>query len=366
MKRIIYLIVFIPFFTTAQIVIPAGINVAVEGTPDIVVQAPADITNNSASFDFTNTNFILKLVGGDQFINGAWVMSDLSVDGGGTKNTNRPVTITNSLTFVNGIITPNGKLLYTGAHDHISGASDASYVNGPFSVMSEGRMTFPVGVPTFGFAPAYLEDGNGTDEVTVQLVATGAGLTPAATDAELVEIDNTHYWQVTSADLASLSSRVTLNTLGAVISADLSPVVVQSPNVNGTATNLGSSSVSSDAVTSRAPITESILVIGGSAEIELKIHNLITPFTKGDANDYLYIESIEKFDFNRVTLMDRWGVVIKEWSNFTNYDDPINPNSDGYDFARLSPGNYICVVEYGFTDGGARKKSQMITVLKAK
>lgn len=366
MKRLVYLVILVPFFAVGQLTIPSGISISVEGTPDIVIQAPTDMTNNNTSFDFTNTNLTLNLIGGDQYINGAWVLRNLSVDGGGTKYTNRPVTITNSLAFKNGIITPNGKLLYTGTHDRISGAGVSNYVNGAFTVRSEGRMTFPVGVPTFGFAPASLENGNGSDEVTVQLIATNAGLTPSATDAELASIDNTHYWQVTSTNLVSLNSRVTLNTFGTSISSDLSPVVVQAAAVNGTATNLGSSAISSNAVTSRMPVTESILVIGGSAEIELKIHNLITPFTKGDANDYLYIESIEKFDYNKVTLLDRWGVLVKTWTNFTNYDDPLTPNADGYDFAKLSPGNYICVVEYGFSNGPTRKKSQMITVLKAK
>ncbi|HEY3402565.1 MAG TPA: gliding motility-associated C-terminal domain-containing protein [Ohtaekwangia sp.] len=348
-----------------QIVIGSG-QMAALGTPDIVVQASSDVTNNS-SFDFAGTNLVINLVGADQYITGTFVIKDLHVDGGGTKHVNRPMTITHSLTFSKGIVIPNAKLLFTGSD--ISGANDDSYVSGPFSVLHSGKLTFPIGMTAFGYAPAYLEEGSGSDEVTMQVVGANPGLTPSADDLELVSIDNLHYWELSTTHpegIAGLNSRITLSTLNSEISSELSPVVVQAGALNATAINLGSASVTADAVTSRAPVTESILALGGSTEVELVIHDMITPFTKGDANDYLYIESIEKFDFNKVTLLDRWGVLVKEWKNFTNYDDPLNPNPDGYDFAKLSPGNYICIVEYGFSDGPARKKSQMVTVLKAK
>ncbi len=359
---------FLPASLFGQIVIGTGVTMSTSENADIIIQAPSDITNSSA-FDFAGSNLRINLIGFDQHIAGPFVIRDLHVDGGGIKRVNSSMTITNTLTFSNGIVAPRAKLLYTGSSTDITGANDDSYVSGPFSVLSSGKLTFPIGIIAFGYAPAYLEEGNGTDEVTMQVVGTSAGLTAAASDLELVSIDNSHYWEVTTTHaegVAGLNSRITLNTSGSAISAELSPVVIQASALNGTATNLGSASLSADAVTSRSKVTESILAIGGSAEVELVIHDMITPFTKDDANDYLYIESIEKFDFNKVTLLDRWGGVVKEWKNFTNYDDPLTPNTDGYDFARLTPGSYICIVEYGFAEAPARKKSQMITVLKAK
>jgi hypothetical protein len=81
-------------------------------------------------------------------------------------------------------------------------------------------------------------------------------------------------------------------------------------------------------------------------------------------NDELYIENIGKFSFNKVTLLDRWGVMVKEWKNFTNFNDPVNPNQNGFNFTKLSAGNYICIVEYGSEGKMNKKKSQMITVLQ--
>jgi hypothetical protein len=144
----------------------------------------------------------------------------------------------------------------------------------------------------------------------------------------------------------------------------LSPVVVEASATGGEAFNLGSSSTSETTITSSAPFTKSVLAIGASTKIDIRIHDMISPFTADNINDELYIENIGKFPTNTVTLLDRWGVLVKEWTNFTNFNDPLNPNQDLFNFTRLSPGNYICVVEYESPTQGKQKKSQMITVLK--
>jgi len=366
-RAAIGLLLFVPLCSRGQIVIGSNVQMSASGTPDVVFRATSDITNGS-SYDFAGTNLIVNLAGGDQQITGVLVVRDLNVGGGGTKHINRAMTVTNSMTFESGIVIPRAKLLYTGAGSDINGASESSYVSGPFSAQSNGRLTFPIGMTTVGYAPAYVEDGSETHDVTMQVMGTGAGLAPATGEAELAFVDNTHYWQITTTHpdgVTGLNSRVTLSTTHVVTPSELSPVVVEASATNSDAINLSSSSVAADAVTSRLKITQPFLAVGGSIEVDLVIHDMITPFTKGDANDYLYIQSIEKFDYNKVTLLDRWGVPVKEWKNFTNYDDPVTPNTDGYDFAKLSPGNYICLVEYGFTDGPRRKKSQMVTVLKS-
>jgi len=93
--------------------------------------------------------------------------------------------------------------------------------------------------------------------------------------------------------------------------------------------------------------------------------DLITPFNADDINDQLKIVNIEYTFENKVTLLDRWGVPVKEWKNFRNYDDSNNPNTDNFDFTKLSPGNYICVLQYQLSAGAPEEKqSQMITVLK--
>ncbi|HMG90617.1 MAG TPA: Ig-like domain-containing protein, partial [Chryseolinea sp.] len=94
------------------------------------------------------------------------------------------------------------------------------------------------------------------------------------------------------------------------------------------------------------------------------IHAFITPNTADDQNNVLYIENIELYPENRVQLINRWGVTVKSWINFSNYDTDDSKQAD-FDFTGLSVGNYICVVEYANSTGGDKKsQSQMISVLK--
>jgi hypothetical protein len=98
---------------------------------------------------------------------------------------------------------------------------------------------------------------------------------------------------------------------------------------------------------------------------ELIIHNVITPNNLDDKNNVLYIENIEFYQENSVTLCDRWCSVIKSWKNFNNYTS-TNPTQSDFDFSQLSNGNYICFVEYIDPQNSEKRKAkpQMITVLK--
>jgi len=67
---------------------------------------------------------------------------------------------------------------------------------------------------------------------------------------------------------------------------------------------------------------------------------------------------------NRVELINRWGVTVKSWINFSNYATGDSKQAD-FDFTGLSVGNYICIVEYANSTGSDKKsQSQMISVLK--
>jgi hypothetical protein len=361
-----------PFTCNAQVTIAAGTLLASEGTPDIVIHSVGNISNGSA-FDFSAANVHLILSSGDQTLTGNMVVSLLDVVAGLNKNINGTLTVTHGINFTAGFLKPgaSGKLLYTGSEDNVNGSSANSFVDGVFTIQSSGRLFFPVGdlggTGDALYAPAYLETGSSTDEIGLHVIKSNPSLTPDVSETELKEIDNTHYWQISTSNLAAISSRVSLSLNGiAGFSSTLSPVVAESGDVGGTAFSLGSSSSDASFVASRKPFTKSILTIGASEEIHVKIHDIITPFAEDGFNDNLYIESIDKFGLNKVTLLDRWGVPVKEWKNFTNYDDPINPNTDGYDFSKLSPGSYICIVEYGDEGAGSKKISQMITVLKTK
>ncbi|MEO0552012.1 MAG: gliding motility-associated C-terminal domain-containing protein [Bacteroidota bacterium] len=70
----------------------------------------------------------------------------------------------------------------------------------------------------------------------------------------------------------------------------------------------------------------------------ISIKNAVTPNGDGQ-NDFLMIEGILDYPGNTVTLFDRWGVEVAQFSGYTNDWDLII-NGD-----YIPAGNYICVVE---------------------
>jgi hypothetical protein len=145
-----------------------------------------------------------------------------------------------------------------------------------------------------------------------------------------------------------------LNNIGSFLDGGV-PVVLQATAAGGTAESL-SGAANSSFVTSIGNVSQSILALGKETEFSLVIHDMITPFRQ-EFNDKLVIENIDKVSGNKVKLLDRWGVVAVEWQNYTN--------DNNYDFSKLSPGNYICIVEYTYP-GESRivTAKGMVTILK--
>jgi hypothetical protein len=365
MKSLLCLLVLISGISFGQVVIPSGAVISAGNNPEIVFLTSSGITNNS-SFDFSNTQLQIGLNGTNQTITGNLVATKLRIEGGGVKLVNGNLTLTQEIKFQQGFLKPSesGKILFTGSFESLTDASTESFVDGIFYTNASGFIRFPVGVQGFGFAPVSLENSTGA-ETGVELVNSDPALTPASSEAEIAEIINTHYWSIITDDLASFNSRIQLDlSADPGFSAELTPVVVEADAVGGEGFNIGGS-LNENSISSFNPVSRKIVTLGGSVEIDITIRDLISPFTSDTKNDFLHIDKIEKFPINKVTLLDRWGVLVKEWTNFTNYSGS-NPNQDPFDFKTLSPGNYICLVEYGSETQKTRKKSQMVTVLKIK
>jgi hypothetical protein len=365
-----------------QVVISSGTDVALSGNPEILFRTSQNFVNQSTQ-DFANSQLTLILNGpnqtitgsivpvqiglttpGDQIVNAPGIScSRLAIAGGGKKNLNTNLTINSELHLINGIVVPlnSSKILFTGSSEGITDAGPNSYVDGIFYSSGTGLLKFPIGAAGLGFAPVQVETGSG-QEIGIQAMAGSAGLTPAASEVEIIYIENSYYWQLYF-DPSQFNSRIRLS-LKSTIPETASPVVVSSNATGGQAFNLGSFSVDENSVTSLNPFTENIVTIGGSTTVQIKVHDMLTPFNRDTFNDELFIENIAKFPTNKVTLLDRWGVVVKEWTNYTNYNDPLTPNQEPFNFSSLSPGNYICVVEYGEEGQTQQKLSQMVTVLK--
>lgn len=371
MKKNITLILFLAAgLVHAQITIPTGVTMAASNGAEITIHSKGNLSNTS-TFNFSDTKLSLTLLANnaEQAISGDWVATSLTVFAGMNTNVSGNLTITNQMYFNSGLLTPtgNGKILYTGSPGNINGDESGtftdSYVLGTFHVRSAGQNFFPVGGGNFGYAPAWLENGSATDDIGIEVIDGDAAFTYDLT-SELQAMDNTHLWLVSAPDVAALNTRISVADVGPLRS-DLTNVIVQGETIGAAAENL-MGITDGNTITSRRKLSKPFVAIGGSTKIDLVIHDIITPFMADGVNDFLYVENIDKFEVNKVTLLDRWGAPVHEWQNFTNYTDPMNPNLDGYDFKKLSPGSYICIVEYGDSETGFSKKSKMVTVLKAK
>jgi len=341
----------------AQTTIRTGSEMKAKG----IVSTRGSVNNSSDKTDLTEAQ--LHLSGTNQTLTTAapLTLQSLSVEGGGEKTIRGDLTITSGMTFTSGILSPGtNKILYTGSATLSS--NPASYVNGPFYQRGTGVRFFPIGTGST-YMPMSLNDiQDGNAEIRVTGFTTGASLD---LPANLSDLAGNRHWEV---DVSGGSLRATSASLyvpGSSIDASQRLVVVEADNLSsGTAINLGGG-VNGDFVTSFSPATKPILTIGVAEKADIRIMDLITPFNADDINDQLKIVNIEYTFENKVTLLDRWGVPVKEWSNFRNYDDSNNPNTDTFDFTRLSPGNYICVLQYKLSSGAPEEsQSQMITVLK--
>jgi hypothetical protein len=225
-----------------------------------------------------------------------------------------------------------------------------------------GTRFFPIGAGNVYMPMSLNNVKDAGAEIKAEAFNAGANLT---LPEDLSAVATNRYWQLTPSGGTISAASASLYVPGSSVDAAPLLVVVQADDANGaTAVNIGGG-VSDDFVTSFSEVNKPVLSIGVAKEVNIEIHDLITPFNADNINDQLKIVNIEYVFSNKVSLLDRWGVVVKEWKDFRNYDDPNNPNGDNFDFSKLSPGNYICVMEYKLTaDAPSEKISQMITVLK--
>lgn len=341
----------------AQTTIRAGAEVKVKG--QVSMQGP--LVNNSDKLDIGEAQ--LNLSGANQSLatSSPLALQSLTVSGGGTKSLQGEWNITNNLVLTNGVVSvTSGKILYTGTTT-LTG-STASFVNGPIYQRGSGSRFFPIGTGNVYMPMSLNNVADAGVEIKAEVFSSGANLT---LPQDLSSIATNRYWQLTPSGGSINAASASLYVPGSSVDAAPILVVVQADDANGaTAVNIGGG-VSGDFVTSFSAVNKPILTIGVAEKVDLQIHDLISPFNTDNINDQLKIVNVEYVFSNKVSLLDRWGVVVKEWKDFKNYDDPNNPNSDGFDFSKLSPGNYICVLEYKLTaDAPAEKISQMVTVLK--
>lgn len=322
-----------------------------------IIATDANITNQSTSADFINAH--LHLLGRSQVLNTSSAISigNVTIKNGGDRTISGEWVFLSNMTFTDGLLTPTstGKIVYTGSAQ-LEG-NQTSYVNGFFYSQGTGTRSYPIGSNGL-FAPAAILSGAPT-VLGIRLMNGDPGI---MLPADISETLTTHYWEFVSENAADISSTVALSTINLGALAGLEDlVVVHGDPISGNGTNLGGSNTG-PFINSQRGTPAGLLTIGRGEKINLVIHDMITPFNKDGINDVLAIDNIELTETNKVSLLDRYGTVVKEWTDYNLQDPGV---TTPFDFGLLTPGNYICVLEYTLLGGSTTEKiSQMVTILQ--
>jgi hypothetical protein len=353
-------------FVLAQIVIGTGTQFAASSNPQITIATTGDVVNNS-TFDFGPTNLRLLLTGSSiQDIVGNWNPDSLLLAGDGIKFLKGNLTVTGKIRFVNGVvrIDNQGKFLFTGSGENILVRNAQSYVDGIFYQTGGGNRFFPVGRGAI-YAPLAFENmaTNEADTVGVQVTAGPSGIeVNDFSDGSVAEVSKDHFWEIVTGETTHLSDiqAVVKLSLNNINMAEGSELVIQSEMDGSDPKNLSFQFEPEERfVKSLRDVTAPKLVIGRVDEVIVTIYQLITPYGSPGVNDVLKIDNIGSFTHKKVTLMDRYGVLVKIWG------DGFDTEVEAFDFKKLSPGSYICIAEYGNSGDDVKTQTQMVTVLRS-
>ena len=131
---------------------------------------------------------------------------------GGTLTLNTPVTVTDSILFLKGIINSDTTNLITlNNFGKITGASDSSFVNGPFKKVGNAAFVFPIGKNiSYGFRSVEITSpSNSTDAYTAQYIQQGQTLGNTL-DTTIEHLNTCEYWKLTR-NAGSSKVRLTIN-----------------------------------------------------------------------------------------------------------------------------------------------------------
>lgn len=327
-----------------------GARVTVRTTGNVIIDQQMEM--NNTVFGFAGSNQNLQITNSLSVL-GVAVANGTSVRLGGD------LTVTGNIVFDDGYIIPGtGKLLYTGSETLMG--SEQSHVRGMMWSMGTGIRSFPIASSDNIYAPFVLLGVNeGNVELGVEAIHSNPNV--ANIPPDIPEVSQNWHWQVStrgtgfSGAVATLPIQTEDESLFS--GANRSGVVIQANSTRDLVESLGGS-VGPDAVTSANPGVGPLFFLGTVLEVELSIHNIISPNGDG-SNDFLVIENLGLLGVdNEVILLDRWGVKVYEKKGFVNFDAISNPYDGSFDF--LEPGNYICILKIP----SRKTTTQTITVIR--
>jgi hypothetical protein len=355
---IIMLFGLMPGCCMAQLVISTPTKLAASNSTQMTMSLSGNFVNET-TFTFDAMDLKLSLVGDGQSIQGNVSPDELEFNGGAVSILGN-VTVSDSIKFNSGISTVEAPFTFlftgTGKGVEVDDTAGDSYVNGIFYQKGSGERIYPIGTAT-NYAPLEFADLREADEPVGVQAHTGSPNGMIDDDVKITRILSTNYWEIFISEPTKINSpvRLPLPLPGEILEGEQAIVVQE---VNGRAVSLGTFP-SENKVISTGNVTSKTIALAATTEVNITIHELITPHGSFDKNDGLEITNIEAFPFNKVMFLDRYGVSLKQWENYTK-------GTDQDFFRKLGPGNYIVIVEYGMSRESTQRKSQMVTVLRTK
>lgn len=274
--------------------------------------------------------------------------SRLVISGGGIKQILADMTVEESLTLTDGIITAeNGSKVYFLSAAVVIGGSDGSHINAPVYQQGTGTKLFPVGNGT-AYLPVEINGITTTSEIGITLTELSTSQT-LPTNSSLQDISDKRYWAVDVASGSLDGANITLPVEGdegldALKNNEF--VVAFSESLTEDFISIGRSLNSTPLlIESDLSLAEGLVTLALPSENQsIVVFNAISPNPDDEINNYIHIDNLVESDL--VSIYNRWGDLVFEMKNYDNADAAkrFNGQSNVGGSKDLPTGNYFYVI----------------------
>ncbi|CAM1361389.1 conserved exported hypothetical protein [Tenacibaculum sediminilitoris] len=284
------------------------------------------------------------------------------------------ISIVNEADFDLGVVNNNdfgGNIMFQNLAYH-SNTSDASHVKGQVIKKGDTAFEFPIGDSGYYRMAAITAPNDSNEVINGQYVLENSNtLYPHNLVAGVIDIiDNAEYW-IINREQGNTNVVLTLswniNTTPAEIVADNTSEIhivrwdetqgiwVDEGGIvddsNQTVTTIAN--ISGYGVFTLARVKEDFILPG-----DVVIYNSVTPNGDGD-NSFFFIDGLERFPDNSVTIFNRWGVKVYETTGYNETDNVFRGVSEGRitinKNEQLPTGTYFYILRYN--TGGAQPQN---------
>lgn len=273
--------------------------------------------------------------------------SKLVISGGGLKQILADLTVEESLTLTDGIITAgnNAKVHFT-SNAVITGGSDDAHINAPVYQQGTGTKLFPVGNGTT-YLPVEITGIATNSEIGITLneLTQGQSLNR---NSSLADISDKRYWSVDLASGSLQNARIVLPLEGdeGLTGADDRMVVAHASSVSSNFQTIGrgTGSTSTRVESAEAPGAGIVTLALLSENQSIVVFNAISPNPNDELNDYVHIDNLVEGDI--FSVYNRWGDMVFEMKNYDNTDTNkrFNGQTNVGGAKDLPAGNYFYVI----------------------